>query len=119
MNKQENRKIKALFESVYEPTTSADDFVRATIDRRNAQRRRRITLALAAVALMSIVTVANLKPPTSAPTSTEIWAAGLTDFYDEYDEYQTSLLEEPEGLDELPTETYAYIQLIEDQFEEN
>ena len=119
MNEQGNREIKALFESAYEPTTSVDDFVRATLDRRSLRRRRRITLALVAVALIGFLTVSKVQDPISVPAAGEAWATELNDFYDEIDEYQTSLLEEPEGLDDLPTETYAYIQLIENQFEEN
>ena len=119
MNEQENRKIKALFESAYEPTTSVDGFVRATVVRRKAQSRGRIMLAVATVAMIGFLTVTNVQDSSSASASGEAWATELNDFYNEIDEYQTSLLEEPQGLDELPTETYAYIQLIEDQFEEN
>ena len=119
MNEQRNREIKALFESAYEATSASEDFVKATLVRRNLQRRRHIMLAVAVAALIGIVTVSNVQAPTSVPSATDQWSTELSDVYDEYDEYQTSLLEEPEGLDDLPTETYAYIQLIENQFEEN
>ena len=119
MNGQNNRELKALFESAYEPTSSSEDFVKATLVRRRVQRRRHMMLAMAIVALIGFVTVSNVQNSNSVSASGEAWAAELDDFYDEIDEYQTSLLEESEGLDDLPTETYAYIQLIENQFEEN
>ena len=119
MNEHNNREIKALFESAYEQSAPSKDFVRSTLEQRSVQRHRHVMFAMAAMALLGFLTFSSVREPIAPAAPTDEWTTDFRDVYDAYDEYRTSLLEEPEGLDELPTEAYAYIQLIEDQFEEN
>ena len=121
MSEEESQKIKALFDAAYAPEDSPKKFAESTLNRRRKVKRSHLVMLVSVITVIGFLTASSLRAPSTStvPTAVEPWTTELHHFYDEYDEYQASLLEAPERLDDLPTETYAYIHFIEDQLEEN
>lgn len=112
------RKLQALFDDGYTERPPSQDFMEKVLIRHQKQViRHRIIGLVSVLALVWFGTSqwSRIEPQTNEGSA---WVAEVDSMYDEHEHYKNALLNETDGLAELPADTFAFLQLLETQDEE-
>ena len=112
MKRNKQSSVKGLFDAAYGEVRTSHDFVDGVINAKDQQQRTR-SILVASTCLATLCILFFFVTPQSSHTESEQWTTDLDVLFEEHELYLSELLDEEKGLDEFPSETYAFIELID------
>ena len=118
MSESYKRELQALFDEGYTEQPPAKDFMDTVLVRRKKQVSRHRMIGLVALLALGWIGTSQWSRPEPKAEQDIAWVTEVDSMYDEHEHYKNSLLNETDGLAELPADTFAFLQLLETQDEE-
>ena len=118
MSEGYKRELQAVFDEGYVEQSPSKDFMDTVLVRRKKQVTRHRMIGLVAVLTLGWAVTFQWNRIETQAEEVSAWVAEVDSMYDEHEHYKNSLLNETDGLAELPADTFAFLQLLETQDEE-